>query len=364
MENVPSGQVQTVLGPVDPSTLGITLTHEHLIIDLTQVLPHMLTVPGVKNVPDIYSDKLSQENIGLARYHFAPNEDNYLISDVDNAIVEANLYKDFGGGTVVDVTIPDIGRDPVGLARIARTTGLNIVMGSGHYVDVAHPEEMNAKNEEDIESKIVSDLTYGLEALSDEGQYEGIDRIKAGIIGEVGCSWPLTDNERKVLRAAGRAQSITGFPILIHPGRDETAPLEILEVLDEVGTDLSHTIMGHLDRTVFKKETLTEIAKSGAYMEWDLFGREQHYYNGNVDIDMPSDAKRIEDIGWIMGQGYENKVVVAQDICTKDRLFKYGGHGYFYILSQIIPRMRYKGYSEEYINKLFVENPAKALTIK
>ena len=56
MENVPSGQVQTVLGPVDPSTLGITLTHEHLIIDLTQVLPHMLTVPGVKNVPDIYSD--------------------------------------------------------------------------------------------------------------------------------------------------------------------------------------------------------------------------------------------------------------------------------------------------------------------
>ena len=113
MENVPSGQVQTVLGPVDPSTLGITLTHEHLIIDLTQVLPHMLTVPGVKNVPDIYSDKLSQENIGLVRYHFAPNEDNYLISDVDNAIVEANLYKDFGGGTLVDVTIPDIGRDPV-----------------------------------------------------------------------------------------------------------------------------------------------------------------------------------------------------------------------------------------------------------
>ena len=46
MENVPSGQVQTVLGPVDPSTLGITLTHEHLIIDLTQVLPHMRTVPG------------------------------------------------------------------------------------------------------------------------------------------------------------------------------------------------------------------------------------------------------------------------------------------------------------------------------
>ena len=78
MENVPSGQVQTVLGPVDPSTLGITLTHEHLIIDLTQVLPHMLTVPGVKNVPDIYSDKLSQENIGLARYHFAPNEDKVL----------------------------------------------------------------------------------------------------------------------------------------------------------------------------------------------------------------------------------------------------------------------------------------------
>ncbi len=364
MGKVPSGMVQTVLGAVNPSALGITLTHEHLIIDLTEVLPHMSTVPGVSKVADIYHETLSQENVGLVRYHFAPNEDNYLISDVENAIIEANYYKDFGGGTLVDVTIPDIGRNPSALATISRKTGLNIVMGSGHYVDVAHPKEMNAKTEEDIEAKIVSDLTYGLDAVTDSGEYDGPDRIKAGIIGEIGCSWPLTDNERKVLRAAGRAQSITGFPLLIHPGRDETAPLEILDVLDEVGTDLYHTIIGHLDRTVFKKDTLMAIAKAGVYMEWDLFGREQHYYNGNVDIDMPNDAKRIADIAWIMDQGYQDKIVVAHDICTKDRLFKYGGHGYFYLLSQIIPRMKYKGYSQGQIDSLFVENPAKALTIK
>ena len=29
-----SGKVQTVLGPIEPEDLGITLTHEHLLIDL------------------------------------------------------------------------------------------------------------------------------------------------------------------------------------------------------------------------------------------------------------------------------------------------------------------------------------------
>ena len=40
-------------------------------------------------------------------------------------------------------------------------------------------------------------------------------QIKSGIIGEVGCSWPLNDNERKVLRASAIAQKFTGAPMLI-----------------------------------------------------------------------------------------------------------------------------------------------------
>ena len=101
--------------------------------------------------------------------------------------------------------------------------------------------------------------------------------VKSGIIGEVGCSWPLSDNERKVLRASGRAQRITGAPLLIHPGRDEMSPFEIVDVLRDVGavadlptqdfrhsgfTDYPrdcHTIISHVERTVFQKSLVKKL---------------------------------------------------------------------------------------------------------
>ena len=60
---------------------------------------------------------------------------------------------------------------------------------------------------------------------------EGIDGtdIKAGLIGEIGCSWPLTQNERKVLRAAARAQTRCGCALMVHPGRNVRAPMEVHE---------------------------------------------------------------------------------------------------------------------------------------
>ena len=97
---------------------------------------------------------------------------------------------------------------------------------------------------------------------------------------------------------------MTGAPLLIHPGRDETAPLEIIDILDRAGADLSHTIMGHLDRTVFERGTLKQIAESGCYMEWDLFGWVGSYYSKNLNIDMPSDDQRLERIAWISSEGY------------------------------------------------------------
>lgn len=351
MTSFPVGKVQTVLEAIDPGDLGITLTHEHLFIDLTGVLPGRPVGAGWH---DIYDEPLSNANLGLVRHHGVPNKDMGRLSDIDVAIAEAAQYRRRGGGTLVDATNPDIGRDPQNLASVSYATGLNIVMGAGHYVDVAHPADMDSRTEDDLVREIVDDLTYGPD---DTG-------IKPGIIGEIGCSWPLTPNERKVLRAAGRAQAASGAPLLVHPGRGETAPLEIVEILAEVGTDLTHTIIAHIDRTVFEKSTLRSLAESGVYLEWDLFGREQHYYWANPDIDMPHDGQRIADIAWIIDQGYGDRVVVAHDICTKDRLLKYGGHGYFYLLTRIVPRMRYRGYTEDQIEAILVGNPASALPFR
>ncbi len=348
------GKIQTVTGLIEPGDLGVTMTHEHLLTDLSAVSPP----PEEAHFKDIYLRPLSQdhprymETLSFIRYQMFRNADNARLLDLSTAIDEAMLYKQYGGNSIVDVTNVDIGRDPVGLARLSRATGLNIIMGASHYVYLAHPDDMDDRSEDDIVQRIVRDVTEGVDGT----------QIKTGIIGEVGCSWPLTDNERKVLRASGRAQQITGAPLNIHPGRDEMAPLEIIEVLSEVGADLGRTVISHIERTVFEKSTLTRVAESGCYLEWDLFGREQSLYTGNLNIDLPSDAKRMDDIAWMIAQGYGDKIVIAHDICSRDRLLKHGGHGYFYILAHIVPRMRDRGYAESAIQKILVDNPAKALT--
>ena len=138
--------------------------------------------------------------------------------------------------------------------------------------------------------------------------------------------------------------------------------MEIIEVLDRAGANLNKTIIGHLDRTVFQKETLTQIGQSGCFFEWDLFGKESSTYPANPSIDHPNDATKLQHISWLIAQGYGNKITVAHDICTNHRLSKYGGHGYFYILKHIVPLMQNRGFDEESIQSILVHNPAAALT--
>lgn len=343
-----AGKVQTVLGAIEPEELGITLTHEHLLIDMSPLFAE----PQQAGAKGFYYEPVSLETVGRIRHWGQGNLDNVQLTDVDTAIDEASIYKQYGGGTLVDATSIGIKRDAAGLTRISRATGVNVIMGASYYVDAAHPAGMDDMSENDLVRQIVADVTVGVDGTS----------FRSGVIGEVGCSWPLMPNERKALRSSARAQRITGAPILIHPGRDETAPLEIIEVLREAGADLERTIIGHLDRTVFLHDTLRRIAEAGCYMEWDLFGTEESYYGANPAIDMPGDGKRMDDISWVVAQGYERKILVAHDICTKNRLERYGGHGYAYILGRIAPRMRARGFGEDAIDNILVNNPAAALT--
>ena len=345
-DNSLKGLVQTVLGPVSPSELGPTMTHEHLLIDFLCMFnpPPEATARGRAEEP------ITLENLGWVRYNSYASLDNLLLGDEETAIEEASLYKRAGGGTIVDATTIGIGRDPLALARIARATGLNVVMGAGYYVDAVHPEGMDTLAEPDIAAQIVEDITRG---VGDTG-------VRAGIIGEIGCTWPLTANERKVLRAAASAQRETGAAILIHPGRNEAAPREILDVLAESGADLGRTIMGHLDRTVANFEPLMDLASSGCYLEWDLFGNESSYYPLS-DISMPSDAQRIDVISKMVAEGYGERIVVAHDVCTKHRLVRYGGHGYGHIVENIVPRMRQR-LSAQAVDAIVVQNPARILT--
>ena len=342
------GKVQTVLGPVEPSELGPTTTHEHLIIDFR----FMFREPEGADAQRLAREEITLENRGWIAYNHYSSLPNLLLTDVDAAVEEARLFKAAGGGTIVDATTIGIGRDPNGLARVARDAGINVVMGAGFYVDAVHPADMDSRSEDDLVRRIVEDIEKGA---------DGTD-VRAGVIGEVGCTWPLTDNERKSLRASAVAQRETGAAILIHPGRHETAPLEIIEILDEAGADVERVIMGHLDRTIAEFDALKSLAETGCYLEWDLFGNESSHYP-LADMDMPSDSQRMDFIKRAVDElGCDDRIVMAHDICTQHRLVRYGGHGYGHIFQNIAPRMRRRGFTDGQVRALTQDNAAGVLT--
>ena len=90
--------VRTVLGDLDPAELGITYSHEHVII------------AGGKPV------ELNPD---------------FLLDDVDKATDELAAAKALGLGCVVDAMPADCGRDVVRLAEVSRRTGVHVIAATG-----------------------------------------------------------------------------------------------------------------------------------------------------------------------------------------------------------------------------------------
>jgi len=183
-----SGQAQTVLGPIAGEAMGITLPHEHLLIDFAV----MFREPAAASDKGLAYQPVGLANVGWVRQNFNANLDNLRLLDEQTALDEITLFKRVGGQTVVDPTNVSLARDPLALTRISRATGLNIVMGAGYYVAAAHPADMDRRSEDAIVREIVREVTVG---VGDTG-------VRAGLIGEIGNTWPWTENEKKVVRAA------------------------------------------------------------------------------------------------------------------------------------------------------------------
>lgn len=342
-----AGKIQTVTGIIDPADLGVTLPHEHLLIDInfTRLIPSEAGAKGRAGQP------MTIENLWHIRRDWRNAADRNL-SDEDEVIGEVLLYKRAGGNSIVDATPIGLGRDPLGLGRIARGSGVNVIMGCGYYTMEVPQPGLDDKPEATITAEIVHDIQEGF----------GWPSVRAGIIGEIGSTWPRHPNEEKSLRAAVAAQLQTGAPLLIHPGRNPRAPIEIIEIIKRAGGDPGRVIMSHLDRTVFDLDTLLELAGMGCYLEYDLFGQESSYYPYGPDLDMPNDAMRVNWLLRLMEHGYRDRLLVSHDLGNKWRLRKYGGHGYGHIIEDVVPVMLRKGMTPDDVEQILVRNPARALT--
>lgn len=343
-----SDRIQTVLGLIRPGRLGYTMTHEHL----TMTFQCCYCPPPVQQA-NLADGPIVMKNLFWLKQNPYSSKENLLLNqEVDAVKEELIAFKAAGGGCIVENTTTGISRDVKTLKRLSQETGVHIVAGAGFYVDATHSPETRSKSVEQLTEVLVDEVLQGA---------DGTD-IKCGIIGEIGCSWPLTDSEKKILQATAEAQTQLGCPVNIHPGRNSEAPFQIVRILQEAGADISKTVMSHLDRTIFDEKKLLEFAALGSYLEYDLFGTEMLNYQFNTAVDMPSDNDRIRTICSLISEGYDERIVISHDIHTKNRLVKYGGHGYSHILNNIVPKMLLRGISQQNIDKILLENPKRWLT--
>ncbi|XP_049332565.1 phosphotriesterase-related protein [Astyanax mexicanus] len=345
-----SGKVQTVLGLVEPDQLGRTLTHEHLSMSY-----ECCFFPPPAGDEAMATAPFEMKNMHWLQQNPYSHRENLLLAQENEAVKEELLsFKKAGGGTIVENTTTGITRNLPALRQLSKDTGVHIVAGAGYYVDVTHSAETRNMTVEKLADVIVSEVLHGA---------DGTD-IRCGVIGEIGTSWPITDSEKKVLQAAAHAQKQLGCPVLIHPGRNNAAPKELIRILQEAGGDVSKTTMCHLDRTIYDPAELLEFAKLGSYLEYDLFGTEMLNYPFNLKVDMPSDSQRIQTLAFLIKEGYEDKLLIAHDIHTKNRLTKYGGHGYSHILNNIVPKMLTRGITQTQVDKILIHNPKAFLAFK
>tara|TARA_B100001123_G_scaffold59934_1_gene64763 strand:- start:542 stop:1636 length:1095 start_codon:yes stop_codon:yes gene_type:complete len=359
MTNEAVGKIMTVLGLVEPDTIGPTIMHEHIYIDFWRDKELGFNAP----VSDVYlwDQKLTLENLHLVRDR-KHVKDNYLLTDEQLAAQELTYFRNAGGSTVVDVTSIGLGRDPKALQRTSLATGLNIVMGAGWYQKFYHPADMDTKTVEELTTTIVSDITEGV---------NGTD-VKSGVIGEVGINGnPITNNEVKSVRASARASRQTGTAISFHNGGTGREKLEVAGIVGEEGGDLNRVIFGHSNTNAGDVPLLLELLDLGAYIQFDTLGRVgapmARYPNANDPdanrtFQSANDVLVAEAIPQLIEAGFEDKILLSQDVCMKMHLKAYGGTGYSYVMEKFVPYLKYIGVTDTQIDKMLIYNPRQVLT--
>src|SRR5262249_57914862 len=125
---------------------------EHLFTDCTVSLKE----PGDEGERALARQPVRLDNLGWVRRNFSSSLDNLRLTDESIARDELLLYRHAGGRTLIDPTNQGLSRDPLALQRVARATGVNIVMGSGYYVAASHPPDMDGKTVHGIAREILT----------------------------------------------------------------------------------------------------------------------------------------------------------------------------------------------------------------
>jgi phosphotriesterase-related protein len=337
--------VQTVLGPIELSTLGITSMHEHIFLDATEAWPDSVTVGEARN--ELRDKPVTTELLGQLRVDPFASLDNMRLTDEQTQASEVQFFAMAGGKTIVDPTGRGNGRRVRSLKAVSEQTGVNIVAATGWYLEPSHPPEVKVCPIPELRDIMVEEITVGIEGSA----------IRAGLIGEIGISREFTAQEEKVLRAAAQARHATRVPLMVHLPSCGKYGERVLDIVAEEGGDLSSTILCHMSWEVDDLAYQERLLNRGCWLEYDMLGMDFFYPNDQDQA--PCDRENLRAIASLIRAGYADRLLLASDVFMKIMLRRYGGNGYDYVLRHFVPRLRRVGIGEQTITSLLVDNPRR-----
>ena len=343
MSAAPVVEIMTVTGEIRSDQLGVCLPHEHILNDVRSWW-QASDVRGI--APEEFREApVTTDLLWELRNDPFGNLDNCQMQDLQVAQHELQLFQDLGGMSIVETTSISIGRDLERLRELSFATGLNVIAGTGFYLDSSQPPNIKASSEEELVQLMLDDLEMGTAG------------VRPGIIGEIGVSSDFTTAERKSLRAAGQVQVSTRLPIQVHlPGWFRLAH-QVLDTLEEVGVNPAHVVLCHMGPSGADTDYQTSVGKRGAWIQYDMIGMEVFYADQGVQC--PTDTENATNILRLAVQGFAEQILISQDIFLKSLLRTYGGPGFSHILQFFIPRLHRMGADTELIDQLLQVNPRR-----
>ena len=338
--------VRTVLGDIRPDEAGVVLTHEHI----------RYAYQGCEfDHSNVWELETVAEEVGrMAR----------------------TMVAEYGVRTIVDLTPPDIGRHPELLAEVARRSGAHIVAATGFYAEgMGIGFYWRRKSIDYIADVMVRDLTEGMVYDNRLTPYRaGIIKTATGGMGP--HPTPIGPNGRRigayedrVIRAAARAQRLTGCAIGTHTQPVDykvTNPgIEMLDVLEEEGADPGKVMMGHV--FIFPEfDQLEELCRRGAVLQVDHVGIPwMHDTVEELDEQLAVLICRLAD------RDYLDKIVLSYD-----RFFSHGRGPITaeepdqdntrvplgWLFDSFVPRLAKKGFGKAELETVLVDNPRRILS--
>jgi phosphotriesterase-related protein len=318
----PREYIMTVNGPESPGKMGITLEHEHILVDF-----------------------IGADSTGYFRW----NRDS-VIEKALPVVLEA---KEKGVKTIVECTPAWLGRDPLLLKSLSRMTGVNFITNTGYYGSGKNkfiPESFYNLDAQELAELWINESENGIEETG----------IKPGFIKiAVDPSDSLSPEHTKIITAAAIAHLKTGLVIASHTGPDNPAFAQI-NILKEKGVDPSAFIWVHAQSGTI--EGNIRAAKDGVWISLDNIRERKNIEPGaRNSIDWYADR-----IAELKKQGLLTRVLISHDSGWYDPAKPGGGtfNGYANIFDFFIPALKAKGLTTDEIDQILVKNPQEAFKIR